>query len=95
MSLSKGIGVVFMGTGGIIMAILGMAIYIWSIVISYAFGGLIAAIFTLAIPVAGQIYWFFKIWYLTGTIINAYCLATIGYVVSLGLIIVGVAMMER
>jgi hypothetical protein len=95
MSLGKGIGAFFTGTVGIIMSILGVCIYIWSIVIAYAVGGIISAAITIALPGISQLYWFFRIWYWTGSINNTYCLAIIGYVVALIIIFIGVTISEK
>ena len=92
MSLGKGIGAFLTGTSGIIMGILGVIIYIWSIVIAYAVGGIIYAAITIALPGASQVYWFFRIWYWTGSINNPYCLAVIGYIGALIIIFVGVTL---
>lgn len=90
MSLAKTVGIALTGIGGIIMAVLGVAIYIWSIVIAYLVGGIVAAAITIAIPVISQLYWFFKIWYWTGNIYNPYCLALIGYIIAWIVMLVGI-----
>ena len=73
-----------------IMWILGMVIHIWTIIIAYAFGGLLAAIITLVVPVFAQIYWMIRTWVYVGTFFNLYCLAiaayAIGFIAIIGLL---------
>ena len=71
-------------TGGllyIVMAILGLLLHLWTILIAFGYSGIIAALISLVFPVVAELYWAFYSWKAAGTIVNTYC-------VSLGIYIV-------
>ena len=75
------------GTAGVlgfifycIAGLLGTAIHVWTIIIAFLMGGLFLAIISTFFPVLAQIYWGIKVWAYTGTFLNYYCLALLGYV---------------
>lgn len=65
--------------------LLGVVIYVWSIIVAYLYAGLIGAIVTVFIPVIAQVFWFFKVGLNYGFMTN-YCMAVIAYV---GIIVIG------
>jgi len=85
--IRKGIGGTLVVIVSIVGSILCAVIHIWTIIIAYAISGLIGALISLWFPFFAQIYWFFRMWSLTGTIKNNYCLAIL---VIIGIGIIGV-----
>lgn len=73
--------------------LLGPVIHIYTIVIAYYFGGKFPALVSLFFPAVAQIYWFIRVWMITGTVINLYCLAIIGFVIFLVVAMVGGVML--
>lgn len=69
------------GVSYIILSILGFVLHVWTIIIAFLTKGLLAAIISAALPVLAQIYWGIKIWSVSGTFFNPYCLAISVYVV--------------
>ena len=61
-NLREGIGCAFTATAQLVMMFLGLAIYIWTIVVAFKMKGLGAAILSTLLPKISQIYWLIKIW---------------------------------
>jgi len=71
-------------SGGVLYLVLGIAgllIHLWTIIISLAEKGIIAALISLVLPVVAEIYWVFASCKMTGTWFNTYTIAIISYVV--------------
>ena len=92
--VQRGAGCAMAGVAYPIMTILGAIIYVWTIVFAFADKGLFAAVLSLIFPVLAQLYWGFVIWNATGTIVNPYCLALIGYGILWVVILVGFKMAD-
>ena len=90
--IRQGTSCALVGAGYLVLSILGIVIHVWTILIAFSTGGLISAGITLIIPVVAQIYWFIAVWSATGTIVNPYCLAILGYIVAWVVVIVGMKM---
>ena len=89
-------GVAISGTAYIVLMILGLLLHLWTIIVALSVKGILAAIFTLALPILAQIYWFFKAWSISGTLLNPYCLGIFAYIglwiiVIIGILIIGVS----
>lgn len=80
MSVKEFIGGGILGLSGLILAILGLVIHVWTIVLAFSFSGIFAAVLTLIFPVFSEIYWFLKVGLNIG-FDNNYCLAIIAYVI--------------
>jgi hypothetical protein len=50
----------------------GLALHVFTIVIAYQASGLGAAVLSAVFPPFSEAYWFFKMWYETGTFLNGY-----------------------
>ena len=93
MSIKEKIGEGFFGILSIISLLLGLVIYVWTIVLAFSMSGTIAAILTLILPVLSTIYWFF----IVGTNIGfntIFCLAIIIYVVVVGIMLLFSALIK-
>ena len=62
---------------------LTVLLYLWTVYIAFVTKGSAAAALSFFAPVLAQVYWFFQVWQLTGTLANSYCLAVLGCVVLL------------
>ena len=93
-NIKQGAGCAIAGIAYLVMGVLGLIIHIWTILIAYSFAGILGAAISLMFPVLAQIFWGFKIWAHTGTIMNGYCLALIGYVVAFGAVLIGAGMLS-
>lgn len=88
--LKEGAGCALAGVGYIGLSILGLVVHVWTIIIAFSVKGLIGAVITLAMPVLAEVFWFIKVWRVTETILNPYCLSIIAYCVCWVLVVVGV-----
>lgn len=88
-NIGQGVGCTITALAYLIMGGLGMAIYIWTIIIAYNFSGIFGAALSLMFPVIAQIVWGIKMWIYTGTFMNYYCMAIIGYVIACIIVLVG------
>ena len=88
------IGCLMAGIAYPIMAILGAIIHVWTIVIAYLASGLMASVLSFIFPVLAQLFWGYAMWNATGTFLNAYCLALIGYAGLWAIVVIGVGMTE-
>ena len=73
-----------MASGGIfyfIIGLLGLAIHLWTIAISFFYGGLLLATIALSLPFISELFWYFKSWGITNTFFNTYTLTITAYVV--------------
>ncbi len=92
METKQRVGFAVAGIAYVIMGILGAIIHVWTIVIAYAISGLFGAVLSLIFVGLAQLYWGIKIWNVTGTLWNNYCLALIAYVGLLGIVGIGAMM---
>jgi hypothetical protein len=60
----------------------GLALYVYTIVVSFAMHGIIAAILTLCLPVLSQIFYTIVSINVAGTFINSYSIYVYGYIVA-------------
>ncbi len=95
--VKKGLGttasVLFGGLGILIyltLGILGAVIHVFTILVAFSISGILGAVLSLGLPVLAQIYWFIRLWYITGTVWNPYCLAIMAYVGLVAILVVGV-----
>ncbi|MFA6378473.1 MAG: hypothetical protein WCX16_01670 [Candidatus Omnitrophota bacterium] len=88
------IGCALAGVSYFVMTVLGVIIYIWSIVIAYDSMGFLGAILTLIFPVFSQVFWGFVLWAEKGTIVTPYCLALLGYLFCVLLIRIGLLIFQ-
>ena len=93
--IRKGTGCAIAGIGYLALSILGLVIHIWTIIIAYSFAGILGAAISLMLPMLSQIFWGFKMWNYTGTIMNNYCMSLIGYVVAFIVVIIGAGMSQE
>ena len=76
-----GAGIISGGIFYIIIGLLGLAIHLWTIAISFFYGGIFSAIIALSLPFIAELFWFFKSWGITGTFFNTYTSFIAAYVV--------------
>lgn len=76
----RGAGCALAGIAGLVMAILGAVLHVWTVVIAFLASGLVGAVITVVLPVLAQIFWFIAVWRGTGTLWNTYCVAVLCYV---------------
>jgi hypothetical protein len=93
-NVKEGTGYALVGAAYTGMGILSLIIHIWTIVIAYITSGLLGGIITLVFPVVAQIFWFIKIWSATGTVMNAYCLAILGFIACWVIMFIGMALVS-
>ena len=77
------------GMAGCGAQILGVVIHVWTIGIAYKSIGLLGALISAFLPFISQIWWFIKIWQITGTLSNPYCIALLAYGASLVIGLIG------
>ena len=79
-------------SGGIfyfIIGILGLVIHLWTIAISFYYGGVFSAIIALSLPFIAEFFWFIKSWIITETFFNTYTSSIATYaVVSISTLLV-------
>ncbi len=90
----KSTGVMLMGFAYPTMTLLGLVIYVWTIVIAFDVSGIISAVISVLTPVVAQMFWFVKVWGITGTPLNWYCLAIFAYIICWVVLVFGQRMME-
>jgi hypothetical protein len=83
-------------TGGllyIVVAILGLLLHLWTILIAFGYSGIIAALISLVFPVIAELYWAFYSWKAAGTIVNTYCVSLGVYAIMfiVSILIVGLS----
>jgi len=76
--------------GLFIVNILGLVLYVWTIVVAFLAGGLVAAIISMFVPVLAQIFWAIRIWNATGTPWNPYCMACMAWLGGVALCLASV-----
>ena len=64
---------------GLFLAVYGLVMHVWTIVIALDISGLFWAFVTTCLPVVAEIYWFFSFWKIQETALNSYCLVVLGY----------------
>ena len=62
---------------------LALVIHVWTVVVAFFASGLLAAVFSLMLPMLSTVYWFFKIGASVGYD-SVYCVAVMAYVVIIG-----------
>lgn len=86
-SLVVGAGAATAGILYIILGIAGLLLHLWTILISLGEKGIIAALVTLVAPVLAELYWSVLSWRMTGTFLNTYTLAIVGYLILFMIVI--------
>jgi len=86
-----GAGIVSGGIFYFIIGLLGLAIHLWTIAISFYYGGIFSAIIALSLPFIAELFWFINSWIITETFFNTYTSSIAAYaVVSIStLLIIG------
>ncbi len=92
--VKQGTGCLLLGVAYPIIMLLGLIIHIWTVVIAYFSGGIVAVLISLMLPVLAELYWGYTIWSTTGTFFNLYCLALLAYVVAFMIASVGISMAD-
>jgi hypothetical protein len=77
--IAENLGCLVSGSTFIVLAILGVAIHVWTIIIAYGVSGFWFAILAFIFPVLAELYWGFRVWIMAGTIINLYCISLLVY----------------
>ena len=75
------IGIASGGIFYIIIGLLGLVIHLWTIAVSFVYGGFLLATIALSLPFISELFWYFKSWGLTNTFFNTYTLSITAYVV--------------
>lgn len=78
MSVAASAGIGIIALAWIAAWILGMIIHVWTIMISFAVSGMLAAVITLALPVLSEIYWFLSVGSNVG-FGTTYCISVMAY----------------
>ena len=89
------VGCAVAGISYFLLIALGAVIYVWTIVIAYRSAGILGALLSLIFPVLAQVFWGVKLWMDSGTVMNAYCLALLGYVFLTALVRAGIVLLHR
>lgn len=66
---------IFISAGSFVMHfswISAIALHIFTIIFAFKASGFISAFISLIFPVLSQIYWFIKMWWVTGSFINVF-----------------------
>ncbi len=77
--VAQNLGCLVSGSSFMALGILGVAIHVWTIIIAYSVSGLVSAILALIFPVLAELYWFFRVCAMTGTVLNLYCISLLAY----------------
>jgi len=78
-SIKAGAGCLLGGLSRLALSGLGICLHVITIVISFKFAGLFAAIISACLPVLAQIYWVYKIWSVTGVFLNWFSILILIY----------------
>lgn len=89
MKLVRVLGFIMMLAGWITASVLGIYIYVVSILGANAGSGIFAAIVTAILPPFAQAYWFFVNWSETGSITSPYALTCLIWLAAVVAIFVG------
>ncbi len=82
------LGLIVVAGCWITAALLGIYIYVVSILGAYQGSGLVAAMVTALLPPFAQIYWLVVHWIASGTITSPYSLACLAWITAVVIIIV-------
>lgn len=78
--LSKA-GIISSGIFYLIVGLGGIAIHLWTILLSLGSHGIIGATISFITPLASEVYWIFKLWGITGMFFNIYTVSIVLYIV--------------
>ena len=87
MTLLRILGHIVVVASWIAASVLGLYIYVFSILGAYHGSGT-AAIVTAALPPFAQIYWLIYNWVMSGTITSPYSLACLAWIAAVAIIVV-------
>ena len=71
----------------LLLKILGLLIHLWSVVIVYRLGGILAAIGVLLVPLLGEILLAIALWIRLG-FLNLYTLVVVSFIVTLAITVI-------
>ncbi len=89
------IGCAVSGGSYLVMIVLGIVIYIWTIGIAYQYTGLLGAMLSLMFPGFSQVFWGVYLWIETKTLMNPYCLTLLGYVFAAVFVRAGIFLFQN
>lgn len=75
-----GMAQIVIGLSTISLWLGGIAIYLWTVIIAFMYGGFISALLTFILPVIGQIFWAWKSYVYTGYFWNTFIVALVSYI---------------
>lgn len=77
--VAQNLGCLVSGSTFLLLAILGVAMHVWTIVIAYGVSGFGSAILAFIFPVLAELYWGIRVCVMSGTVLNLYCISLLVY----------------
>jgi hypothetical protein len=92
--VKSGIGISIYVLARLALAVLGIGLHLWTIIIALVNSGFLAAGVTLIFPALSELYWGFEVWKASGTLFNPYDLSLAAYVALFVLSWAGLTMVK-
>jgi len=71
----------FLGVLFITMKILGVLIHLFTVLMANEVDGFIGAALAFIFPGVAEVFWFVRVWIITGTVFNPYSIGILAYVI--------------
>ena len=80
-SIRENVTIGFVGILFLVMEILGVLIHLFTVLMANEVDGFISAAVAFIFPVVAELFWFVRVWMITGSFLNPYSIGILAYVV--------------